>query len=115
MRPDLLEAQACVNWVPAQLPSLHERLEHWLNDSVTIGIVDTLAPATHNPVVAIEKELLPIEFSVEVGAYINALRSGLDILAMSLVKKHRLPIADENVYFPIREDEASLAIRGGPH
>jgi hypothetical protein len=63
----------------------HQRLEAWLDAHVTIEIRDVPAPATHNPIVAVERELLPISFSVEAGAYINTIRSSLDILAMALV------------------------------
>ena len=88
MRADLLEAQASADWVWGQLPLLDQRVEAWLAANVTIEIRDVPPPATHNPIVALEREILPIAFSVEVGAYINAIRSSLDILAMALVRRH---------------------------
>lgn len=109
MRADLLDAQASVDWVRGQLPSLNQRLESWLEANVALKIRDVPPPATHNPVVALEKEILPIAFSVEVGAYINAIRSSLDILAMVLVRRHGLSIEEHRVYFPIaRSEEAFL-------
>ncbi len=108
MRADLLEPQASVDWVFSQLPSFHQRLETWLEANVVIEIRDVPPPATHNPIVALEKELLPIAFSVEAGAYINTIRSGLDILAMALVRRHHLAIAENCVYFPIVKSEESL-------
>jgi hypothetical protein len=83
MRADLLEAQASVDWAVEQLLPFHQRLEA----NVVIEIRDVPPPATHNPIVAVERELLPISFSVEAGAYINAIRSSLDILAMALVRR----------------------------
>jgi hypothetical protein len=113
MRADLLEAQASVDWVWVQIPTLVQRLEAWLQANVTIEIRDVPPPATHNPIVALEKEMLPIAFSVEVGAYINTLRSSLDILAMALVRRHNLPIKEDRVYFPIADSEGALLNRGG--
>lgn len=48
-----------------------------------------LIPDTPNDmVVAVEKEPLPLSFNVEVGAYINAIRSSLDILATAMALYH---------------------------
>jgi hypothetical protein len=81
MSGDLVEAQASVDWTFDQLQPFDQRLEAWLEANVVIEVRDLPPPATHNPIVALEKELLPIAFSVEAGAYINAIRSSLDILA----------------------------------
>jgi hypothetical protein len=113
MRTDLLEAHASVDWAWGQLPPLNQRLEAWLEANVTIEIRDVPPPATHNPVVAFEKETLPICFSVEAGAYINAILSSLDILAMALVRRHALPIEDRLVYFPIAESEEAFVKKIG--
>jgi hypothetical protein len=113
LRNDLIEAQGSVDWVLDQLGPLDQRLQSWLNENVTIEVRDVPAPATHNPIVAFEKELLPISFSVEVGAYINALRSSLDILAMALVRRHGLEIPEEKVSFPIAANEELLLRNGG--
>ena len=115
MRADLLEAQASVDWAFGQLLPFKQRLEAWLKANVVTEVRDVPPPATHNPIVALEKELLPIAFSVEAGAYINAIRSGLDILAMALVKRHSLEIPEERVMFPMYRSEAGfLAQSGGP-
>jgi hypothetical protein len=114
MRADLLEARASIDWALEQLLPFHQRLETWLKSHVTIEIRDVPPPATHNPIVAVERELLPIAFSVEAGAYINTIRSSLDILAMALVRRHGLQIAEQQVYFPVAEDEQALQRNGGP-
>jgi hypothetical protein len=114
MRPDLLEAQASIDWPSSQFLSFHARLEEWLKANVRIEIRDLDPPATHNPIVAVEKELLPLAFSVEAGAYINAMRSSLDILAMALVRRHDVQIDERRVQFPIFESEASFQeFKGG--
>ncbi len=78
-----------------------------------IEIRDVPPPATHNPIVALEKEFLPVAFSVEAGAYINMIRSGLDILAMALTRRHNHPIPEDRVSFPIADNEEAFFKKGG--
>ena len=113
MRPDLIEATASIDWPSSQFLPLHTRLEKWLAANVRIEIGDVPPPATHNPIVAVEKELLPLAFSVEAGAYINAVRSSLDILAMALVRRYDLEIAEDKVSFPIFKSEAAFRQKEG--
>jgi hypothetical protein len=115
MKADLFEAKASVDWVFSQLVPFGQRLEEWLKTNVAIEILDVPPPATHNPIVAVEKEILPYAFSVEAGAYINTIRSSLDILAMALVRRHSLEIAEDRVSFPFfRSKEAFDKQNGGP-
>jgi hypothetical protein len=111
MRPDLLEAFASVEWAFGKLPDLAQRLEAWLNSSVIIETRNVPPPAEYNPIVAVEKELLPLSFNVEVGAYINAIRSGLDILAFALVRRYNLDIPEDRVMFPIARSEETFRNR----
>jgi hypothetical protein len=122
MRPDLLEAQACVDWVMSQLPDFAKRLEEWLKRGVTIEIKELEPPAETNLIVAVENELLSLSFQAEAGAYINTIRSSLDILASTLVRRHSIPIPENRVYFPILESqekfekgkEAQIFVQGLP-
>jgi hypothetical protein len=109
MRTDLLEAQASVAWAVSQLPDLAKRLDAWLERGVTTELRDPGAHATHNLIIGVEKELLPLSFNVEVGAYINVIRSSLDILAMALVRRHNLSIEEDKVFFPIANSESRYA------
>jgi hypothetical protein len=102
MRPDLLEAQACIDWVMGQIPDLSKRLDEWLKRGVTIEVKEL--PDT-DLIVAVENELLPLSFQAEVGAYINSIRSSLDILASTLVRRHNIPTLEHRVYFPIAESK----------
>jgi hypothetical protein len=111
MRPDLLEAQASVDWPFSQLPDLAKRINAWLDRSVRVEIRETPPPATENAIVAVEKEWLPLSFNVEVGAYINAVRSSLDILAMALVRRHNIEIREDRVLFPIASSESAFQNR----
>lgn len=115
MRADLVEAQAGIDWAFSNLLSFEARLQKWLNINVNIEIRDIPPPSTHNPIVATEKELLPSAFSVEAGAYINAIRSSLDILAMTLVRRHGLALPEDKVSFPFFRSELIFGTqKGGP-
>jgi len=111
VRADLLEAKATAEWARARLPDLAKRLDEWLDRSVTTELRDRGGDATHNLIIGVEKELLPLSFNVEVGAYINVIRSSLDILAMALVRRHNLDVREDKVYFPIARSEAHFADR----
>jgi hypothetical protein len=113
MRPDLLEAQASIDWTYSQYGSFDARLREWLNANISIEIKDLPRPAEYNPIVAVAKDLLPLSFSVEAGAYINAIRSSLDILAMALVRRHSVVISEDQVCFPIFRSEAAFNEKKG--
>jgi hypothetical protein len=49
-------------------------------------------------IVATAKQPLPLEFSVEAGILINAIRTSLDILATSLAHRYNIPNPDD-VFF----------------
>lgn len=113
MRPDLLEAQACIDWPTSQIGDLSKRLEEWLARGVTIEIKELPPPAESNLLIAVENELLPLHFQAEVGAYINSIRSSLDVLAMVLVKRHNLQIREDRVFFPIARSKEEFERPGG--
>ncbi len=113
-RADLADAQASVSWAFAQLAPLAKRMDAWLDRSVVVELRDPGPHATHNLIIGVEKELLPLFFNVEVGMYLNAIRSSLDILAMVLVRRHGLDIKEEQVYFPIARSEAIFYDKNWP-
>jgi hypothetical protein len=114
MHSDLLEAQASADWALSQLPGLAKRLDEWMDRSIVMELRNPGAVAEHNLIIGVQKEPLPLSFNVEVGAYINALRSGLDILAAALVRRHRLPFDENDVYFPIAWNEATFTKQSWP-
>jgi hypothetical protein len=95
-----------------QLPDLSKRLDEWLKRGVTIEIKELPPPADTNLIVAVENELLPLSFQAEVGAYINSIRSSLDILASALVRRHNIPIPEKRVSFPIMESKEKFEKTG---
>lgn len=108
MRADLLHAQASVHWAVAQFESLERRINSWIHLNVSASIEETDPPETHDSIVAIEKEPLPLGFHVEVGAYINAIRSSLDLLASALAERHGVS-KPEDAYFPVASGAAAFA------
>jgi hypothetical protein len=107
MRDDLLDAQAAVCWAVANLPAYQAKIGSWLGANISVVLKETDAPASHNVIVAVEKEPLPRAFNVEAGAYLNVIRSALDILAVSLAQRHGITRIDR-VYFPILKSEAEF-------
>ncbi len=108
MRDDLLDAQAAVDWTVAQFPSLSERIEIWLAENMEMVIKDQPAPATYDVIIAIPKEPLPRAFTIEIGAYINTIRSSLDILATAITNRYGIA-RPEDAYFPVAKSAASFA------
>ena len=100
MRDDLLAARASVDWAVAQLPAFESRLAAWLKGNIDVVVKELPAPAPNNVILAKGKEPLPLAFQVEAGAYINTIRSSLDILAATLARRHCPALVDDS-YFPI--------------
>jgi hypothetical protein len=69
--------------------------------------VSTPDNATHNVIVAREKDVLPVKFNVEAGAYINTIQSSLDILAYAIAKREMVLFPDE-IYFPVAKSAADF-------
>ena len=99
MRDDLLDAQASVDSAVAKLPAFAEEIEIWLRENVNCHIEQLEPPIPYSPIIAKLKAPLPVAFNVEAGAYINAIRSSLDILASTLAVRYSVP-KPENAYFP---------------
>jgi hypothetical protein len=108
MRDDLLDAQASIDWAVSNFPFFEERLNSFIKGNLNIIIEESDSDAFYNPVVVIEKAPLPLTFNAEAGAYINAIRSSLDILATALAYRYGMPRPDK-VYFPVVDDAATFA------
>src|SRR5207244_10745643 len=90
MKPDLLYAQAYLDWAVSKLPSLQQRLEDWLYENVKAYWADADNDPLHHLIVAVEKEPFPLSFSVEPGLLIHAMRSALDLVARAAFKRDTL-------------------------
>jgi hypothetical protein len=111
MRADLLPAQASIDWAVAQFPSFRDRIHSWLHKNIYVAIENPDPNVPNDVVVAVEKEPFPLSFMVEAGAYINAIRSSLDILAYALAVRHGVPKPDD-CYFPVATSE-KVFLSGG--
>jgi hypothetical protein len=110
MRDDLLAAKASVDWAVAQFPAFQSRLDAWLNANIYVTVKELPANTPNNVILAVEKEPLPLAFQVEAGAYINTIRSSLDILAATLARRHCPTLVDE-AYFPVVRGAEIFAAR----
>lgn len=92
--------QACVDWTLEQLPALEIRINEWLKLNVTIEIEDPDQNVPNNVIVAVQRSELPQSFNVEIGAYLNTIRSSLDLLTTTLFIRYDIG-NPEDAYFPI--------------
>ena len=111
MRPDLLAAQASIDWAKTQFPSFRQRTQSWLNEHVKTAIRDPDPDVTNNVLVAFTEESLPLPLSVEAGIYIHVLRSSLDILATALAYRYGIPNPEDH-YFPVAPSEQAFGSGG---
>jgi hypothetical protein len=108
---DLVDAQACIDWTLDQLPGLQNCINAWLIANVKVEVEDPDPGVPNNIIVAIQREELPRAFNVEIGAYLNTIRSSLDILATALTVRYRIG-RPEDAYFPIAKTEAAFRASG---
>jgi hypothetical protein len=103
MKEDLLDADAAVRWAVSNLPSFQDRLNGWINASVEVVIKELPLDPDKDAIIAVEKEPFPRLLNVEAGAYINAIRSSLDILACAIGKRDSVLFPDR-ICFPVAEN-----------
>lgn len=109
MRLDLLEASESVNWAASNFPSFQERLNSWRDTNVYVRIEELPADQPHDLLVADTREFLPFAFNVEAGAYINTIRSSLDLLAVAIAKRNGITGKELNlIYFPVARDQVAF-------
>ena len=102
MKADLADALIPVEWAEAQIPVLQQRLIDWNRSGPYEVIVE---PEPQRPdrellVAYLKKPLDPLIIG-DVGAIINSVRTGLDLLMAAIVGRHSA-VADRAPNFPIR-------------
>jgi hypothetical protein len=112
MRAGLMDAQAAVDWTASQIPIFEKKLIAWCADNVEVTVEELEPPATNDLILGGAKSDLPLAFQVEAGAYINVLRSGLDMLATTLAHRHGMT-KPEDAYFPVAK--SALQWRDGSY
>jgi hypothetical protein len=108
MRDDLLHARASIDWAVAHFQDFQSRLDAWCKANVEVSVKQLPPDVPNNVIVATEKASLPLDFNVEFGAYINAIRSSLDILASTLAARH-CPALIKHAYFPVASSDQAFA------
>lgn len=108
MQNDLLHALASVDWAETQLPDFKKRLDGWLKENIYTTVAEQPADVPNNVVVARQRNPLPLNFQVESGVYLNAVRSSLDILASTLASRHCPSLVDD-AYFPVAHSADNFA------
>jgi hypothetical protein len=100
MRDDLLDAYAAADWAIAHLEGFQQRLKAWINGP-PYSLIEEPHPEMGKKLIKLRIDSpLPLIFSAEVGAIINAVRTSLDLLASALARRNRKkPSADR--HFPI--------------
>lgn len=107
MRPDLLDAEASIDWAVAQIPVLQERIVAWRRDKPYAIRIDTDSePGKKLYRVCDIKPLDPI-INAEAGAIVHSIRSSLDLLACALAARNGHADSTDT-YFPIWKTEAAF-------
>ena len=109
VRDDLLDAQASIDWTCDRLPVLEECINSWLKLNVVVEVEDA---GPSDVLVSVQRDELPRSLNVEIGAYLNTIRSSLDILASSLAARYNI-CAPEHAFFPISKSEAAFRAPDG--
>jgi hypothetical protein len=102
MRDDLQDALVPVKWAEAQIPILKQRLIDWNRGGPYKIIVEPEPQQSDRELlVAYLKEPLDPLIIGDVGAIINSVRTGLDLMMAAVVGRHGV-VADRAPTFPIR-------------
>ena len=113
MRPDLLDAEAAINWAVAQLPVLEERIATWRGSKPYAVRIDTdTEPGKKLYRLCNIRPLDPI-INAEAGAIIHSIRSSLDLLACALAARNGFPDST-STYFPFWESEDEFVTNRDP-
>ena len=96
MRDDLLAPKRASTGLVVQFPDLDARINSWLNANVKIQIENAGPKVPNNVIVAVQREEIPRSYNVEVGAYLNTIRSSLDILASALASRYGIFLAKDS-------------------
>jgi hypothetical protein len=113
MRPDLLDAEAAIDWAITQLPVLEKRIIKWRQDKpYTVSIDTDSDPSKKLYRIRNIKPLSPI-INAEAGAIIHSIRSSLDLLTGALAARNGFPDST-STYFPIWESEEEFLTNRDP-
>lgn len=108
VRYDLLDAVATIEWAETNFLGFEQRLNSWIDDNVYVETRDGGVGSFYDFIVLVKRTPLPLTFNAEFGAYINAIRSSLDMLAIALAKRNGTSNL-RDVCFPIARSSVDFA------
>jgi hypothetical protein len=101
MKADLQDALVPVKWAQAQMPILKQRLIDWQRtDPYTVNVEPDPSRSDRQLLVAYLKKPLDPNIIGDVGAMINSIRTGLDLMMAAVVARHNV-LPDRAPNFPI--------------
>jgi hypothetical protein len=101
---DLLDATASVDWAVSNFPSFEARLNGWLKANLDLVVKNLPSNAGKDGLILVQKEPIPRLLNAEVGAYINSIRTSLDVLATAIARRDNFTLGD-NIYFPVASSQ----------
>ena len=108
MRADLLDAQATIDWAVAQIPVMEERLAtYYRRRPYVIEMEPDPDGSGHVLLVVYVPQPPDPLINAEVGAIINSLRSGLDLMHLAVLGRHGVKF-NRDAHFPIRTKAADF-------
>jgi hypothetical protein len=99
MRDDPLDAQAALDWANTQIPLLQQGFINWQRTNPYPVVQEPHTDGRSDAAIVYDQPF-PLTFNAWVGAIINSMRSGLDLVAAALARRNgKNPDAD--THFPI--------------
>lgn len=111
MKADLDDALIPVHWAQAQIPVVQQRFSNWQR-SYPYKLVceaDPIQPDRELLIAYLEKSLDPLIVG-DIGAIINSVRTGLDLMMAAIVARHNVT-PERAPNFPIRETASAFLQR----
>jgi hypothetical protein len=99
MHSDLLDAEATIEWADSQIPLFQQEFINWQRAN-PYPVIEEMYPDGSGLAAVVYDQPFPLTANAWVGAIINGLRSGLDLIAAALaVRNGKKP--DTDTHFPI--------------
>lgn len=107
MRADLKDAYESVYWAVAQVKVLQGRIDGWRRNRPYLPMTEPDSEPGKEIIKVKVNSPLPLLVNAEAGAILHMIRSGLDILAVTLAERNG-HIRPEDVYFPVAKSHAEF-------
>lgn len=112
MRPDLLDAEAAIDWAVSQLPVLEERIETWRRGKPYAVRIDVNTNPGKKLYRLVDVRPLDPVINAEAGAIIHSIRSSLDLMVCALAARNGYPDSTDT-YFPFWKTKEAFEAPAG--